>query len=71
MSVIHTLGTGTDAATPWLRGAMLATGAPILCLFVIRILPREGPAPRPKAKPDAEPKAARAPAPSGRTAEAS
>jgi methionine sulfoxide reductase heme-binding subunit len=40
MSVAHTLGAGTDASTPWLRAAMVATGAPILFLFVMRVLPR-------------------------------
>ena len=63
MSVIHTLGSGTDASTPWLRGALIATGAPILCLFVIRVLPRapsEG-----RAKQDAPAKPKRAPEPAG------
>lgn len=65
MSVFHTLGSGTDASTPWLRWAILLSGAPILCLLVARILPREAPAPKPKQGP------ARSPAPSGRPAEAS
>ena len=38
MSVIHTLGAGTDAG--WLRWFVIATGAPIACLLVIRLLPR-------------------------------
>ena len=41
LSVAHTLGAGTDASTPWLRAAVVATGAPILFLFVMRVLPRE------------------------------
>jgi hypothetical protein len=44
LSVIHTLGAGTDAAEPWLRVAMAVTGAPILYLLVVRMLP----APRPQ-----------------------
>ena len=43
MAVVHTLGAGSDAATPWLRTAMLVTGAPILFLFLARVI---GPAPR-------------------------
>ena len=41
MSVIHTLGAGTDAG--WLRWFVIVTGVPILCLLVIRMLPREAP----------------------------
>src|SRR3712207_3365451 len=37
LSVIHTLGAGTDAQEPWLQMFMLATGAPILFLFVMRV----------------------------------
>jgi sulfoxide reductase heme-binding subunit YedZ len=44
LSVAHTLGAGTDAGTPWLRAAIVGTGAPILFLFVMRVLPRERPA---------------------------
>jgi methionine sulfoxide reductase heme-binding subunit len=44
LSVAHTLGAGTDASTPWLRAAIVGTGAPILFLFVMRVLPRERPA---------------------------
>jgi sulfoxide reductase heme-binding subunit YedZ len=43
LAVIHTIGAGSDAATPWLRTAMLVTGAPILFLFCARVI---GPAPR-------------------------
>lgn len=42
LSLVHALGAGTDAGTPWLRTAMLATAAPILGLFVFRVLPRAG-----------------------------
>jgi sulfoxide reductase heme-binding subunit YedZ len=46
LSVVHTVGAGTDASTPWLRAALVATGAPVLFLFVMRILPRERERPR-------------------------
>ena len=42
LSVVHTLGAGTDAREPWLQLFLLATGAPILFLFLVRVLPREG-----------------------------
>ena len=45
LSVLHTVGAGTDAGTPWLRGLLVITGAPVLFLFVMRVLPREKPAP--------------------------
>jgi sulfoxide reductase heme-binding subunit YedZ len=44
LSVIHTLGAGSDASESWLQAAMLVTGAPILYLLVVRMLP----APRPQ-----------------------
>ena len=44
LSVAHTLGAGTDASEPWLRAFMLATGAPILFLFLMRVLPQDRPA---------------------------
>ena len=47
LSVAHTIGAGTDAQEPWLQAFMLATGAPILFLFLMRVLPREAPAPAP------------------------
>ena len=40
LGVVHALGAGTDGSTLWLRSFMLATGAPILFLFVARVLPR-------------------------------
>ena len=39
LGVVHVLGGGTDAATPWLRAILLATGAPILFLALLRWLP--------------------------------
>ncbi len=46
LSVAHTLGAGTDASEPWMRVLLLTTGAPILFLFLVRVLPppRTGPA---------------------------
>jgi ferredoxin-NADP reductase len=47
LSVAHTLGAGTDASEPWMRVLLLTTGAPILFLFLMRVLPqpqRSGPA---------------------------
>ena len=44
LSVAHTLGAGTDASEPWMRTLLIATGAPILFLFIMRVLtPRPGP----------------------------
>lgn len=40
LSVLHALGAGTDAGEGWLRAFLVVTGAPILFLFVMRILPR-------------------------------
>lgn len=40
LSVVHVLGAGTDASTPWLRGILLLTGAPILYLSLLRVLQR-------------------------------
>jgi sulfoxide reductase heme-binding subunit YedZ len=39
LGVVHTLGAGSDASAPWLRAALFATGAPILFLFLLRVLP--------------------------------
>ena len=43
LAVVHTLGAGSDAGEPWLRIAMVATGAPILFLLVVRLLPAPAP----------------------------
>ena len=40
LAVVHVLGAGTDAGSPWLRGFLLATGVPIAALFVWRMIPR-------------------------------
>ena len=57
LAVVHTLGAGTDASAPWMRAVMLATGAPIVFLFLLRVLPAglEGkPAPKPQPTPQPE-----------------
>ncbi len=38
LSVVHTLGAGSDAAAPWLRAVVLAPVAPIVYLLVARTL---------------------------------
>jgi sulfoxide reductase heme-binding subunit YedZ len=43
LGLAHTLGAGTDAATPWLRSFMVLTAIPMAALLVVRIL---GPARR-------------------------
>lgn len=43
LSVIHTLGSGSDASAPWLRAVVLAPVAPIVYLLATRML-RERPA---------------------------
>jgi sulfoxide reductase heme-binding subunit YedZ len=47
LSVVHTLGAGTDAGSSWLRAFMLATGVPILALFIARVRPARAPAKAP------------------------
>jgi sulfoxide reductase heme-binding subunit YedZ len=47
LGVVHTLGAGTDASTPWLQAILLVTGAPILFLGLLRWLPGAAKAPRP------------------------
>jgi sulfoxide reductase heme-binding subunit YedZ len=64
LSVIHTLGAGSDAGTPWLRAQLALTGAPILFLFVMRVLPATkvsagGSAARPGSAPSPAPRSAR------------
>lgn len=55
LGVVHTLGAGTDASSPWLQVVMLATGAPIVALFALRtvrgrrkVQPARRVAPRPQ-----------------------
>ena len=64
LSVIHTLGAGSDAGTPWLRAQLVLTGAPIVFLFVMRVLPAAkvsagGSAARPGSAPSPAPHSAR------------
>lgn len=39
LAVVHTLGAGSDAGTLWLRAQLVLTAAPVLFLFVMRVLP--------------------------------
>jgi methionine sulfoxide reductase heme-binding subunit len=41
LSVIHTLGAGTDASTAWMRWMLVITGAPVLFLTLGRFLPQK------------------------------
>lgn len=44
LSVAHTLGAGTDASEPWMLALLVGTGAPVLFLFIMRIVtPAAGP----------------------------
>jgi len=44
LAVAHTLGAGTDASTSWMRVLLVVTGAPIVFLFIMRVLtPPAGP----------------------------
>jgi sulfoxide reductase heme-binding subunit YedZ len=57
LAIVHTLGAGTDAGSSLLRAFMLATGVPIVVLFVVRVRAARNaparPAPAPKARPTA------------------
>jgi methionine sulfoxide reductase heme-binding subunit len=67
LAVVHTLGAGSDAGTPWLRAQLVLTGAPIVFLFVMRVLPAAtaakvsavAPAARPGSAPSPAPRSAR------------
>jgi methionine sulfoxide reductase heme-binding subunit len=49
LGLIHTIGAGTDASTPWLRWFMALTAIPIAGLFLRRVFgSRPAPAPRPR-----------------------
>lgn len=50
LGLIHTIGAGTDAATPWLRWFMALTAIPMAGLFLRRVLGRK-PAPTPQRAP--------------------
>ena len=49
LAVAHTLGAGSDAGTPWLRAQLVITGAPVLFLLVMRVLPAPKREPAPAA----------------------
>jgi sulfoxide reductase heme-binding subunit YedZ len=51
LGVVHAIGAGSDASTPWLRWFLLVTGAPIVVLFLRRVTARR---PAPLARPAAE-----------------
>lgn len=44
LAVAHTLGAGTDASEPWMLALLVGTGAPVLFLFVMRVLTPRPPA---------------------------
>jgi sulfoxide reductase heme-binding subunit YedZ len=37
LGVVHTLGSGTDAGSTWLRAVIITTGLPIVVLFALRM----------------------------------
>jgi len=41
VAVVHTLGSGTDASTPWLRALTLGCIALVVAVFVARVVPRK------------------------------
>jgi sulfoxide reductase heme-binding subunit YedZ len=63
LGVVHTLGAGTDASAPWMRALILATGAPIVFLFLLRVLPEDPEAGAKPARPVANPERPPAPKP--------
>jgi sulfoxide reductase heme-binding subunit YedZ len=55
LALVHTLGAGTDAGSTSLRAFMVATGVPILVLFVARVRPAKARTrPAPAAQPARE-----------------
>jgi sulfoxide reductase heme-binding subunit YedZ len=53
LALVHTIGAGTDASTPWLRTFMLATAVPISIMFVLRLITARRKARRPATRPAA------------------
>lgn len=47
LAVVHALGAGTDAGSPWLRVIVLAAGAPVLYTALLRAARALGAAPAP------------------------
>jgi len=56
LGVIHTLGAGTDAGSPWLQALIVATGVPIVVLFAVRTLRGGKRRPKPAARTAARPR---------------
>jgi len=52
LGVVHAIGAGSDASTPWMRWFLIVTGAPILVLFLRRVTARR---PSSIGRPAAEP----------------
>ena len=46
LGLVHTIGAGTDASTPWLRWFMALTAIPMAALFIRRLVGTRSPAPR-------------------------
>jgi sulfoxide reductase heme-binding subunit YedZ len=56
LGVAHTLGAGTDAREPWMLAQLAISGAPVLFLFVMRVLrPRRASAAGSGARPGSAP----------------
>ncbi len=51
LSVIHTLGAGSDAGKLWLRAVVVAPGVPIIYLLTLRLLRARTKAARPRVAP--------------------
>lgn len=47
LGLVHAIGAGTDAATPWVRTAMIASAVPVMLLLGLRMWPHQ----RPRAVP--------------------
>lgn len=60
LAVMHSLGSGTDGASTWLRAMVLGSAAIVLTLVVARYMPR--PRQAPAARTPAPPEASRTPA---------
>lgn len=44
LAMVHVLGAGTDAASPWMRALLMALAAPVVVLAAWRAVPRPQPA---------------------------
>ena len=55
LAVMHSLGSGTDGASTWLRAMVLGSAAIVVALVVVRYMPRarRAPAPRTPTPPEA------------------